>query len=217
MAVKTYDEALSRLLKDEGGYSNHPSDPGGPTNFGITITDYRRYRNPSASAADVKNMRVDEAKQIYKSKYWNAMRCDALPAGVDYAVFDYGVNSGIGRAPKVLQRVLNVPVDGVIGPVTLAAVLSSDPVKTVNAICDERMQFLRQLKTWPTFGKGWTRRVEGVRTAAIKMAKGVPFVPTPTTPVPTKPPAPKPTPTPTAPRQSTGIFGLIFKLLFGRK
>ena len=86
MAKWTYDEALRRLLAHEGGYTNHPSDPGGPTNFGITIHDYRKYVKPNATAADVKAMRLDEAKTIYRAKYWNAMRCDELPAGVDYCV-----------------------------------------------------------------------------------------------------------------------------------
>ncbi len=100
MAKQSYDESLRRLLLHEGGYTNHPADPGGPTNFGITIYDYRKYVNPNATAADVKVMSIDEAKRIYRAKYWDAQRCDELPAGVDYAVFDYGVNSGIGRAEE---------------------------------------------------------------------------------------------------------------------
>ena len=106
MAASSYDEALTRLLAHEGGYSNHPSDPGGPTNFGITIDDYRKYLKPNATAADVRAMKVGEAKAIYRSKYWDAMRCDELAPGVDYCIFDYAVNSGTGRAPKVLQRLV---------------------------------------------------------------------------------------------------------------
>ena len=100
MAASTYDEALRRLLAHEGGYTNHPSDPGGPTNFGITIYDYRKYVKPNATAADVRAMKLDEAKAIYRTKYWAAQRCDELPAGVDYSIFDYGVNSGIGPAAE---------------------------------------------------------------------------------------------------------------------
>jgi lysozyme family protein len=88
MAASTYDEALRRLLVHEGGYTNHPSDPGGPTNFGITIYDYRKYVKPNATAADVRTMRLDEAKAIYRTKYWDAQRCDDLPAGIDDTVFD---------------------------------------------------------------------------------------------------------------------------------
>ncbi|MPZ55011.1 MAG: hypothetical protein GEU91_00665 [Rhizobiales bacterium] len=171
MATSSYDDALRRLLAHEGGYSNHPSDPGGPTNFGITIIDYRKYLKPDATAADVKAMRLDEAKAIYRAKYWDAMRCDELPAGVDYCVFDYGVNSGIGRAPKVLQRVVGVADDGRIGPLTLAAVRAREPATIVAAICGERLAFLQRLKTWPVFGKGWARRVAEVRAAALAMAE----------------------------------------------
>jgi len=83
--------------------------PGGPTNFGITIADYRAYVKPDATAEDVRNMRVDEAKRIYRKHYWDAQRCDELPAGVDYSLYDYGVNSGIGRSGKVLRRVVGLP------------------------------------------------------------------------------------------------------------
>src|SRR5216684_2001799 len=145
MAQSSYDESLSRLLVHEGGYSNHPSDPGGPTNWGITIEDARRY--------------------------WDAMRCDALPAGVDYAVFDYGVSSGIGRAAKVLQRLVGTSVDGKIGPLTIAAAVKVNPTKLVGEICDERLAFLQGLSTWSVFGNGWGARVREVRAAALAMAE----------------------------------------------
>src|SRR5215813_11083100 len=106
MSASSYDEALARLLVHEGGYTNHPSDPGGPTNWGITLEDARRYWKRDATAADVRAMPVAVAKDIYQSRYWAPLHGDDLPAGVDYAVFDYGVNSGISRAAKVLQRLL---------------------------------------------------------------------------------------------------------------
>src|SRR5438067_1433767 len=109
MAAWTYDESLRRLLADEGGYTNDPQDPGGPTNFGITIFDYRKYLNANGTADDVRNMKKADAQKIYREKYWNALNCDLLPAGVDYVTFDYGVNSGAGRAGKVLRRVLDLP------------------------------------------------------------------------------------------------------------
>jgi lysozyme family protein len=171
-AVSNFDKCLPLLLEHEGGYSNHPSDPGGPTNFGITIIDYRLYIDPNGTAADVRGMTVDQAKTIYRSKYWDAMRCDDLPSGVDYAVFDYGVNSGISRSAKVLQRlVIPHEVDGEIGPNTIAATSGvSDPRTLINQICDERLAFLQGLSTWPTFGNGWGRRVREVRAAALEMA-----------------------------------------------
>jgi lysozyme family protein len=173
MAASSYDASLRRLLLSEGGYSNHPSDPGGPTNFGITIADYRKYVKPNATAADVKAMKVEEAKAIYRARYWDAQRCDELPAGVDYAVFDYGVSSGIGRSKRVLQRVVGVEADGAFGPVTMAAVAAHDPKKVVTDLCDERLRFLQTLKTWKVFSKGWSRRVAEVRAAAMAMAAGV--------------------------------------------
>ncbi len=109
MTARNFDEALRRVLREEGGYTAHPSDPGGPTNFGITIHDARKYWKSSATADDVKALPLEVAKWIYRHKYWDAMRCDELPDGIDYCVFDYGVNSGIGRAPKVLRRVLGLP------------------------------------------------------------------------------------------------------------
>jgi lysozyme family protein len=186
MAHWNYDPSLKRVLAHEGGYTNDKNDPGGPTNFGITIIDYRKYVKADATAADVRAMNVDEAKEIYEAKYWNAMRCDELPSGIDYCVFDYGVNSGIGRAPKVLQRVLGIEADGKIGPITLAAVAKADPQKVVSDICRERLAFLRSLAIWPTFGKGWTTRVNDVERVAIGMTTKRP-PPDVTKPVPAAP------------------------------
>ena len=170
-----YDEALARLLAHEGGYTNDAADPGGPTNFGITITDYRKYAMPGATAADVRAMKVDEAKAIYRAKYWGAQRCDDLPAGVDYAVFDYGVNSGIGRSGKVLRRVLGLADDDWhTGDDVLAALRRRDPKQVVVAICDERLRFLQSLKTWDVFGKGWGARVADVKAFALALAAGTP-------------------------------------------
>src|SRR6266704_3490079 len=101
---QNFNDCLNRLLKDEGGYTNDPRDPGGPTNFGITLIDYRKYIRTSGSAEDVRKMNIEDAKKIYRSKYWDALKCDTLPSGVDYTVFDYGVNSGIGRSKRVLDR-----------------------------------------------------------------------------------------------------------------
>lgn len=177
MALSTYDDALRRLLAHEGGYSNHPSDPGGPTNFGITIFDYRKYVKPHATAADVRAMQVAEAKAIYRAKYWDAMRCDELPAGVDYSVFDYAVNSGTGRAPKVVQRCLGIAVSGRIDDATLRAAGQAPARQLIAAICDERLRFLQGLRTWPVFGNGWGRRVAEVRAAALAMADHAAAVP----------------------------------------
>jgi lysozyme family protein len=172
MTADSYDEALRRVLAHEGGYTNHPSDPGGPTNFGITIHDFRKYVKSNATAEDVRRMDLATAKDIYRAKYWNVLRCDDLPAGLDYAMFDYGVNSGTARAPKVLHRLLGMGEGTRMTDATMAAVKRHDPAALVTRLCDERLAFLKSLKTWPVFGKGWGRRVAEVRAASLAMARG---------------------------------------------
>ena len=171
MSAVNYDEALRRVLAHEGGYVNHPSDPGGPTNFGITLATYRQYRKPDATAADIRAMNVGEANAIYRAKYWSAQRCDQLPPGVDYSVFDYGVNSGIGRSGKVLRRVLGLSdTTSAVTDEVVKAAAQRDPRALVAAINDERLNFLKHLKTWPVFGSGWSRRVSEVRSISLRMA-----------------------------------------------
>lgn len=180
MAAQTYDEALRRLFAHEGGYTNHPADPGGPTNFGITIYDYRKYVLPGATAADVRAMKLDEAKSIYRAKYWDSQLCDLLEPGVDYAIFDYGVNSGIGRSGRVLRRLLGLPDE--TSEVTQAVVDAANrrpAAELVVDVCAERLRFLRQLKTWPVFGSGWERRVAEVRDFGVHIARDLPFVDAP--------------------------------------
>lgn len=167
----TYDICLPLLLAHEGGYTNDARDPGGPTNFGITIFDYRKYIKPDATAADVRAMSIEQAKRIYRARYWDVQRCDELPAGVDYAVFDYGVNSGIGRSRKVLRRLLRLSENSdVMEDAVIAAARASDAAILVQAICGERLRFLQTLKTWRVFGAGWARRVKEVQLAALTMA-----------------------------------------------
>ncbi len=168
----TYDEALRRVLEHEGGYSNDAGDSGGPTMYGITIADARMYWKHDATANDVRHIPLAVAMDIYRTKYWNKMRCDDLPAGIDYAVFDYGVNSGIDRAARVLQKIVGATPDGIIGPNTVAATRSANaPRAIINAICDQRLGFLRHLRIWSIFGRGWGRRVREVRAAALAMVK----------------------------------------------
>lgn len=175
MASSSFDECLRRLLAHEGGYTNHPADPGGPTNFGITLADYRRHARPGATAADVKAMRVTEAVAIYRAKYWDALRCDELPAGVDDSVFDYGVNSGVARSGKVLRRVLGLPDgDWHVTNEVLAALRRRAARDVVVAINDERLRFLHALRTWPVFGAGWARRVAEVKAFSLTLASAGP-------------------------------------------
>jgi lysozyme family protein len=171
MAKGTFEAALRLVLKHEGGYVDHPSDPGGATNLGITIGTLSGWLGRNATKAEVKALTVDAVKPIYRKNYWDRVKGDDLPAGLDYAVFDYAVNSGPSRAVMHLQQVLGVAQDGKIGPITLAAIGKRNPADMINALCDRRMQFLRGLSTFSTFGRGWTSRVDGVRSNALGMAK----------------------------------------------
>jgi lysozyme family protein len=171
MAASNYEAALARVLKHEGGYTDHPSDPGGPTNFGITIADYARFKGRAVSAAEVRAMPLADAKAIYRARYWDALRCDELQAGLDYALFDYGVNSGTGRAAKVLRRLLGQEADGGMTGAVIAQARATDTASLVARLCEERLAFLKSLKTWPVFGAGWGRRVAEVRRDALAMAK----------------------------------------------
>jgi lysozyme family protein len=171
-------ECIERVLVSEGGYSNHPADPGGPTNWGITLADARRYWKPGATAADVRAMPKAVAVSIYQGKYWDALNCDALAAGLDYSVFDYGVNSGIARAGKVLRRIVGITdADWQVTETVLAAIAKRDPKVIIAALDDERMTFLRSLKTWPVFGAGWGARVSAVKAASLNMAANAPRAP----------------------------------------
>lgn len=158
---------IPRILKHEGGFVDHPSDPGGATNMGVTIATFRRYVKPNGTVADLKRLTVEQATIVFKRQYWDKVSADLLPVGVDYAVADYAVNSGPARAARHLQEVVGATQDGKVGPQTIAAVKAMDPQEVVNRLCDRRMAFLRGLRTWGTFGKGWSRRVASVRRMAV--------------------------------------------------
>lgn len=170
---ENFPAALKLVLKHEGGYSNHPRDPGGPTNLGITLANFRRYVKPGGTIADLKKLTVEQAGIVYRHRYWDEVLGAELPSGVDYAVFDFAVNSGPSRAIKFLQRIVGAKQDGRIGPKTLAAVKREGAEAVIEILCDARFAWLRVLPTWKTFGKGWGRRVEGVRREALKMARPV--------------------------------------------
>lgn len=179
MASSSYPAALNFTLKYEGGYVNHPNDPGGPTNYGITQNVLAGWRGRPVSSTDVKNMPKSEAADIYRANYWRAVRGDDLPAGVDLVVWDYGVNSGPTRAIKALQSALSVNADGFIGAATIDAAFRADPESLVRAICAQRQRFIRGLNTYGTFGKGWERRIDACRALALSMVQRAPSAPTP--------------------------------------
>lgn len=227
MAAGNFDRALALVLKHEGGYVDHPRDPGGATNLGVTIGTLSDWMGRPATKADVRALTKTSVGPIYRKNYWARVRADELPTGVDYCVFDFAVNSGPKRAAMALQRAIGVADDGVIGSVTLANVANKPADQIIDRICADRMTFLRRLSTWKDFGKGWTARVDGVLREATNMSRTAP-VPTPSVETaPVFPPAPRnpgtPIPPPAVangnrePAVRTGGLGSWLAGLFGRK
>lgn len=166
---ENFDEALAAVLHHEGGFVNHPADPGGMTNLGCTKKVWEEWVGHPVDEATMRGLKPADVAPLYKAKYWDKVRGDDLPAGVDYVVFDAAINSGPGRAARWLQEVVGVTADGAIGPGTLKAVAAFEPAELVSAYQAKRLQFLQGLNTWGTFGKGWGRRVAEVGGAAQKM------------------------------------------------
>lgn len=167
---ENWDNCFAMVLKHEGNFVNHPKDPGGMTNLGVTRTNWELYLGRKVTEDEMRALTPDVVKPFYKKNYWDKIKGDDLPSGVDYAAYDLAVNSGTGRAAKYLQQIAGVTADGVIGPKSLEAIKSCDPEETVDAICDMRMDFLKGLNTFETFGKGWSIRVSDVKAKATDMA-----------------------------------------------
>lgn len=190
------DRALDQVLKHEGGYVSHPNDPGGPTNLGVTLANFRRYVKPSGTIDDLKKLTPAQARTVFTRQYWDAVRGSELPGGLDFAVFDFAVNSGPSRAVKFLQKILGVAEDGVIGPITMAAIETHAARALIQALCDERLAFMKRIKDkhgkllWDTFGKGWAARVSDVRSRALTWASESIEAPLPPAAPPAEPAAP---------------------------
>ncbi len=173
--MSRFEHCLAHVLRHEGGYVDNPKDPGGATNFGITRRTLARWRNISPwwklPKSQVKSLKQPEVKAIYRSLFWDRCRASLIPAGLDYALFDFAVNSGPSRAIKHLQALLGVARDGIVGPVTLDAIGRFSSRKgtgeLIRALSDRRLGFLRRLAGFKTFGRGWTRRVASVRRVAL--------------------------------------------------
>jgi len=167
MAKGNFALCLKETLSHEGGWADHPRDPGGATMKGVTIGRFREHY-PKATKTDLRNISDADLQRIYRQDYWNPVRGDDLPAGIDLTTFDYGVNSGPRQSAKDLQRVLGVPVDGKIGPVTIkAALLVEEPAKPIKAHCARRLGMYRSLAIWNTFGKGWSHRIASIEAKAL--------------------------------------------------
>jgi lysozyme family protein len=168
---QNWEDAFAAVLKHEGGYVNHPRDPGGMTNLGVTKRAWEAYVGHEVDEAAMRALTPEIVKPFYKKMYWDKIKGDDLPSGVDYAAYDLAVNSGTGRAAKYLQEIAGVPSDGIIGPKSLAAIQACPAGEMVDALCGMRLDFLKRLPTWDTFGKGWGRRVADVEEKAAAMAK----------------------------------------------
>lgn len=164
-----WDACFNHIIKHEGGYVNHPSDPGGRTNLGVTQAVWENWLDRSVTEEEMKALTPELVKPLYKDLYWERVKGDKLPSGVDYCVFDAAVNSGVRRASQWLQSALGVEVDGAIGPQTLAVASITSPATIIVNFSAQRLKFLQGLATWPTFGKGWQRRVEEVKATALSM------------------------------------------------
>lgn len=162
MTAANFPAVMEEEFRHEGGYVNHPKDPGGETKYGISK---RSYPNE-----DIVNLTKDRARAIYRKDFWGPIKGDQLPDGLDFVAMDGSVNSGLGRGPKWLQQGLGVTPDGVIGPATLKRAQQANPFDVIPKACAVRMGFLRGLRTWGSFGKGWSRRVAEVEAVAMKMA-----------------------------------------------
>ncbi len=166
---KIFNEALGHILVYEGGYVDHPLDPGGATNFGITQNTLSRFRKKRVSKRDVRTITNKEVEEIYHKMYWKACSCHKLPEAIAFAVFDCGVNQGVSRAIQFLQKAVGTKVDGIIGPITLSAVKRSNRLELLNEFMARRMKHYGGLsKLFKTFGLGWSRRLIATHSLALK-------------------------------------------------
>ena len=167
--LSNFPASLALVLQSEGGFVNHPRDPGGMTNLGVTRNVWREWVNRDVDEAEMRALTPELVTPLYKARYWDAVKADDLPRGVDYAVFDSAVNMGPGRAAKLLQAALGVTADGRIGRATIAAATAADPAELLDAFSQGKEEFYKSLSTFSTFGKGWLNRIAHVQDAAEGM------------------------------------------------
>ena len=168
--IDNWQKSLNLVLQSEGGYSDNPKDPGGRTNLGVTQSVWESWVGRASNEKEMRNLSIEDVTPLYKRKYWDACDCDLLPDGLDYLVFDFAVNAGVGRSVKTLQSCVDATMDGQIGKNTLGAV-STFPVEVlIFKFSDEKVRFYKSLPTFSEFGKGWLERVNYVKVDALKMA-----------------------------------------------
>tara|TARA_R110000822_G_scaffold118017_1_gene250581 strand:- start:585 stop:1070 length:486 start_codon:yes stop_codon:yes gene_type:complete len=157
------------LLKHEGGFVDHPKDPGGMTNLGVTKAVYDKWIGRESTEAEMRGLTQDDVAPIYKKNYWDRCKCDQLPSGADWSVFDWAVNSGTGRASKAMQKIVGAKQDGAIGPKTLQMIANEKAEFLVEKMYDQRQSFYEKLNTFETFGRGWTRRNKETKETALEL------------------------------------------------
>ena len=167
--IENFQKSLALMLAHEGGFSNDPHDPGGMTNLGVTRRAWEAYVQRQVDEAEMRGLTPAIVAPFYKARYWDACKCDQLPLGVDYAVFDFAVNAGASRASKTMQAALGTAADGIIGPATIGVATNADPDKFLEKFSAAKEQFYRNLPTFEHFGKGWLRRVSEVKQTAEGM------------------------------------------------
>lgn len=165
-----WEYCLEHVLHSEGGYVNHPADPGGITNHGVTKRVWEEWVGHTVTEEDMRALTHEDVAPLYRKRYWDAIQGDSLPTGLDLCVFDCAVNAGVNRAAKFLQRSLNVAQDGVIGPATLKAVSEGKVIALIADFCAQREMHYRGLPTFGTFGRGWMARLDRVEDEAREMA-----------------------------------------------
>jgi lysozyme family protein len=169
MMFSNWQKSFELMLKSEGGFVNHPSDPGGMTNLGVTKATWESWVGREVDEAEMRGLTAEKVEPLYKERYFDAVRGDELPMGLDYLTFDFAVNAGAGRAIKTLQTAVGVTPDGGFGPMTMAAVQAVDPVELIERFSQAKEDFYRSLTTFATFGKGWLNRVADVKVKASAM------------------------------------------------
>lgn len=170
--MSRFDISLQRILKHEGGFVNDPLDSGGITNLGVTKRVWEEFVGHPVSEADMRNLTVEKVSRLYKQRYWDRVQADKLPKGVDYVVFDFAINAGVGRAVKTLQSTVGSTPDGIIGNRTLASVNAMDAKELVNKYSDARVDFYQGIVArrpdQVRFIRGWLNRVEDARKSGIE-------------------------------------------------
>ena len=170
--ANNFHQCLEWLLEHEGGFVNHPDDPGGMTNKGITAATYSQWlsevmdHDGEITEDLMREIPDNHVEAIYRQEYWNKISGDDLPSGLDWSLFDWSVNSGTGRAARAIQRIIQVTADGSIGPMTMAAIRKHDAATLIDDIHSRRQAFYERLSTFKTFGAGWTRRNDETREQA---------------------------------------------------